>query len=532
VAPNNSFVLKIGKTMLNKISIASGWLGIVLMVTGLISFNVRPDWTMLAMAIELVSLLLLVFFFTIHFETVKSFSYRRSTKFGLNSLLMVIIFLSILGITNFISSHHSLRLDLSEMESFTLASQTVKVLTELNQKIKITVFTQSQTSSEARIKDFMDSYAYYTKNISYVLIDPDKKPAIAKNYGITQYDTLIFESGNQETQIKNITEQDLTNAIIRVTRDVKRTVLFLKEHGEHQLDDTGKGGYSHVKESLQKQGYEVDDLSLLQKGAIPKETSVLVIAGPQKPYLEEEKRAITTYLENGGKLLTLLDPQTQTNLEDILSDWGIQLGEGVIIDTLSRLFGGDFTIPIVNSYPSHEITEGFNLATFFPVAQMLIFEPVHAGLDFKPIAQTTPNSWLKININNQDLSFNPDEDIQGPLTIAGIVSLKSDKILEAEGDKDYPDVTVDESTIVVFGDSDFASNSTFYFSGNGDLFMNTINYLAKEKHLISITPKEHHFAPLLLSKIQGQVLMYISIIVMPSVVFIAGFSIWRRRRSL
>ena len=518
--------------MLKKISITSGWLGIGLMIAGLITFNIRPNWVLLVTLIELASLLLLVFFFTIHFETVKSFSARRSTKLGLNSLLMMIIFLSILGITNFIASRHSQRLDLSEMERFTLASQTVKVLNELNRKVKITAFTQSQTASETRIKDLLDSYAYLTNNVSYVLIDPDKKPAIAKNYGITQYDTLIFESSNQETQIKDVTEQDLTNAIIRVSRDEKRTILFLKDHGEHRLDDTDRGGYSHAKEALEKQGYDVEELSLLQEGKIPQNASVVVIAGPQKPYLEEEKRALTTYLNSGGKLLALLDPQTQTNLEDFLNIWGIQLGKGVIIDTLSRLFGGDFTIPIVNTYPSHEITEGFNLATFFPVAQMINFEPVHAGLDFKPIAQTTPNSWLKINLNNQDFRFNPDEDIQGPLTIAGIISLKSDEIVEAEGNEVEAHITVDESTIAVYGDSDFASNSTFYFSGNGDLFLNTINYLAKEKDLIAITPKEHRFTPLLLSKTQGQVLMYVSIIVMPAVVFITGFSIWRRRRRL
>jgi ABC-type uncharacterized transport system involved in gliding motility auxiliary subunit len=502
------------------------------MVAGLITFNIRPDWVLLVTLIELASLLLLIFFFIIHFETVKSFSARRSTKLGLNSLLMVVLFLSILGIVNFIASRHSQRLDLSEMERFTLASQTVKILKELNRKVKITAFTESQTAGETRIKDLLDSYAYHTNNISYVLIDPDKKPAIAKNYGITQYNTLVFESDNQETQIKDVTEQYLTNAIIRVSRDEKRTVLFLKEHGEYRLDDTDKGGYSHAKEALEKQGYDVDELSLLQKGEIPQNTSVLVIAGPQKPYLEEEKNAITTYLMSGGKLLALLDPQTQTNLEDFLSVWGIRLGQGVIIDTLSRLFGGDFTIPVVNTYPAHEITEGFNLATFFPVAQMVSFEPVQAGLDFKPLAQTTPNSWSKTDLNNQDLRFNPDEDIQGPLTIAGIITLKQEEMIELEGDEDDNNVTAEEPMIIVYGDSDFASNSTFYFSGNGDLFLNTINYLAKEKHLIAITPKEHRFAPLLLSKIQGQILMYVSIIVMPTIIFIAGFSIWRYRRRL
>ena len=518
--------------MIKKLSVTAGWLGAGLSVAGLILFSVRPEWALLVTSLELTALVLLIFFFTIHFETVKNFSTRRSTKLGFNSLLMTILFVSILGIINFIASRHNQRLDLSEIKRFTLAPQTVKLLEKLDRKVKVTGFTQSQTQSKDRIKDLLDSYTYHTDLISYELVDPDKKPAIAKRYGITQYGTLVLESGTQETQIKDVSEQELTNAIIRVSRDAKRSVLFLKEHGEHRLDDTDKGGYSQAKEALEKQGYEVRTLSLLQEGKVPENTSVLVIAGAQKPFLPGEITAMTSYLERGGKLLALSDPQTETNLEELLRPWGIRLGKGIIIDTVSRLFGGDFTVPIVNTYPSNEITQGFNLATFFPVAQTIVFESSRPELEFHEIAKTTPNSWLKTNLSTQDLKFDAEEDIQGPLTIAGLVTweITEDNVNDAE--EESSDISKKEGNLAVFGDSDFASNGTFYFSGNGDLFLNTINYLAKEKYLIAITPKEHRFSPLFLSKIQGQILMYVSFIVIPIAVLISGIGVWRHRRRL
>lgn len=523
---------------MEKLSISAGWLGALLSIGGLIALGINPSWRLFVTWVEAVALALYVFFFVVHFEAVKSFSTRRSTKLGLNSVLMVILFLVILSIVNFLSSRHSARLDLSETSRFTLAPQTVKVLSELSREVKITAFTQDQSRSASQIKDLLNTYSHHTSKIMYDLIDPDKKPAIAKHYGITQYDTLVLESGKQETQIKNTTEQELTNAMIRVSKDEKRKVLFLSGHGEHSLNDNEKTGYSKVKEALEKQGYEVKEFSLLSAGAVPEKTSILVIAGPQRSILPQEKEALAVYLGEGGKMLALLDPLTETNLEDLLSQWGLRLGPGVIVDTLSRLFGGDFTIPIVNNYPTHEITEGFNLATFFPLARTVSFESSKADLEFHPLAQTTPNSWSKTNPKSRDLTFDPKEDIQGPLTLAGVVSRKplkpaSEEPLEegVPGDQSAGSSTP-EPTLVVFGDSDFAGNATFHFSGNGDLFLNTINYLAQEKGLIAITPKEPSFAPILLSRTQGNVLMYISLIVMPAVVFVTGLGIWRRRRRL
>jgi ABC-type uncharacterized transport system involved in gliding motility auxiliary subunit len=520
-------------SLIRKASRLSVWMAAVLFLGGLMLLRINPAWTTAVTVIEAVALLQFVFFFVVHFETVKTFSSHRSTKLGLNSILMIVIFLSIVVILNFIASRHTKRLDLSETRRFTLAPQSLKVLNGLSRDVKITAFSQSQSPGEAHIKDLLDSYGKQSRRITYEMIDPDKKPAVAKHYGITQYDTLVLESGKQETQVKNATEQELTNAVIRVSKDEKRKVLFLKDNGEHSLDDKDRNGYSDVKESLTKLGYDVGEWSLLGQDAVPSDTKVLVIAGPQKPFLPVEIHAVSNYLEKGGKVIALIDPQTHLNLDGFLGKWGIRMGDGIIVDTLSRLVGGGPTIPVVNTYPPHEITEGFQLATFYPVARNIVFDGSNPDLEFKPLAKTTPNSWSKKDIAGPDIRIDPKVDTQGPFILAGIVTSKTNAGSPEPVAEGAPNpAESNQPTLVVFGDSDFANNAAFYFSGNGDLFLNTVNYLAKESDLISITPKEQTFSPLFLSRGQGQALLYVSLIIAPGVVLLTGFGIWRRRRRL
>jgi ABC-type uncharacterized transport system involved in gliding motility auxiliary subunit len=275
----------------------------------------------------------------------------------------------------------------------------------------------------------------------------------------------------------------------------------------------------------------VAPLTLLQEGHVPEDTAVLVIAGPDRPLLPEEQDAIDVYLGGGGKTLLLLDPDNRAGMDDFLARWGLRLGTGVVVDTLSRLFGGDFTTPIVTTYPPHEITQGFNLATFFALAAPIEFDPAKdKEVTFQPLAQTSSNSWAETNPTAGELKFEPGADRPGPVTLAAIVTPRH------SANTDPLDETAAApgggAALAVFGDADFASNSHINFSGNLDLFLNTVSWLTQEKDLISIRPKEARFAPLFLSSTQGKIVMYVSLIVAPATVFLGGLIIWRRRRRL
>lgn len=524
-------------SLLQRLAIWAGWIGMGLALAGLALLSARPDWGRYVTLIELAALLLLVLFFAVHFETVKDLSTRRSTRLGLNSALMAVIFIAILGIVNFLSQRHSVQWDLSETAEFTLAPQTVEVLTKLKRDVKILGFSQEGSPTRDRLKDLLNGYTYHTRKISYQFVDPDKRPTLAKQYGITQYDTLVLESAGQETQVKSASEQEITNALIRVTRDGKRRVRFLEGHGERGLADTERRGFSMAQDALVKQGYDVAPLSLLQEGRVPDDTAVLVVAGPDRPLLPEEQQALADYLDAGGKGLLLLDPGNRAGLDGFLARWGVRVDDTVVIDTLSRLFGGDFTTPIVTTYPPHEITAGFNLATFFALAAPIEFDPAKdKEIAFQPLAQTSSNSWAESDVDGGELKFQPGADRPGPLTLAAIVTSRraadADPLDQAEPAAAGAPPAPGGAALAVFGDADFASNSHLNFSGNLDLFLNTVSWLTQEKDLISIRPKEARFAPLFLSSTQGKVLTYVSLIIAPATVFLGGMAIWRRRRRL
>lgn len=521
--------------MLNRIAATAAWLGVLLAIVGLVIFEARPEWSAYVTAVEFLALAFLIFFFVVHFEAVKDFSTRRSTKLGMNSALMVVIFVAILGILNFLANQHDVQWDLSETESFTLAPQTIELLENLKNDIKITAFSQDQSRTRDAIKDLLNSYTHLTRRISYQFVDPDRKPTIAKQYGITQYDTLVIESNKQETQIKSVNEQELTNALIRVTRDGKRKIRFLEGHGERAIDDAERAGLLTATAALEKQGYELLKLSLLQEGRVPEGTAALIIAGPERGFLPQEIEAISVYLSQGGRVLLMIDPDSRAGLDGFLSQWGLTLGSGIVIDTLSRLFGGDLTTPIVSNYPPHEITRGFNLATFFAVARSIEFEGSRSqDLTFQVIAQTGENSWSKANLSEGQVKFEPGIDRPGPLNLAVAVTPKEDPTAQALAEEGLgaPPNPMRDAALVVFGDADFASNAYINFSGNLDIFLNTLSWLTREKDLISIRPRETRFAPLFLTGTQGRVILYTSLVVAPGAVFIAGLFIWQRRRRL
>ena len=511
------------------ISRICGLLGGVLAFCGIILLGIAPELRLAITGIELVALVLLAFFFVEHFEVLRAFSVRRSTWVGANSLLMVLLFLALLTILNFILSRHTHRFDLSETGKFSLAPQTINVLENLKREIKVTGFFQEGSRPREEFKDLAESYRYHSNRLSYELLDPDRRPAIAKQYGITQYNSVVLESGKREARIKAaadiVTEEELTNALIRVSRDERKVVYFLEGHGEHRIDDTGQTGYSQVKEALEREGFDIKTLSILKEGKIPQDASIVIIGGPQRSFLGGEKEAIRQYTKDKGQILLMLDPQEKTGLEDLLAEWGITLDNDLIVDISPnlRLLGFDPTNALVLTYTSHEIVKDLRLATLFPVARSIHFSSEkEPALVYQALARTGPSSWGETNFASREARFDPTLDQKGPLDIAAAVEIR-------EGESDSK---ATGARFVIIGDSDFATNGFFNFSGNSDLVMASVNWLAQEKDLISIRPKEAKSAPLILTQTQGRIFFYIPVIVLPAVVIATGIGIWRRRKRL
>jgi ABC-type uncharacterized transport system involved in gliding motility auxiliary subunit len=499
-----------------------GIVGASLGVAGFIAYSLAPEKLWLITLCEGLALVCLVTFFVTRFETLKAFSARRATRLGINSLLMVLLVVGILVIVNFLAARHSKRWDFSETQHFTLAPQTYRVLRGLTREVKVTVFTQDRSPAFSTYRDLLDSYRQESDKLKVEVVDPERRPGVARQYGITRTDTAVIESGPQTTRITAPSEAELTGALIRVSKDTKKKIMFLVGHGERSIADQERSGWSLAKEALVKQGYDVGTTSLLQASTVPEETSVLVLAGPRRPVTKEEKSRISTYVSAGGRVLILLDPDSEADMDDLLRQWGVEAGKGVLVDLQDRLAQGDLTALMIRTFTEHEITQDFNFAVLFPVSRYLAFDAEEGkDWDFVPLARTSAKSWAETNLQGRVVSFSEKEDVQGPLPLAAALSPKKS-----------PEEGKRRAALVVVGNSSFASNAYINFPGNTDFLLHALGWLAEERELISITPKEPAFRPFIPNPTQERILLYAQVLFLPSLTFFWGMVIWRRRRRL
>jgi ABC-type uncharacterized transport system involved in gliding motility auxiliary subunit len=507
---------------MNLTSFPLGILGVVLGLGGMIAYSLRPDWLWAVTLAEGLALVCLAAFFVLHAETVKAFSGRRSTKMGLNSFLMIVLVTSILVIINFLASRHSVRWDLSENQNFTLAPQTYRVLRTLPHDVKITVFTREKDPGYQAYKERLESYRQASAKLTVEFIDPEKQPKLAQTYGIFRTDTAIFESSGQTIRVTSPSEVELTGALIRISKDAKKRIVFVEGHGESSVEDKERNGLSIAKEALLRQGYDIGTVSLLKESAVPDNAAVLVLAGPRRSVMKEEQDRIQTYVEKGGHLLVLADPNTQTGLEPLLAHWGLGLGPGVLVDLQDRMAQGDLTALLVRTFTEHEITQDLTSAVLLPLSRHITFdEQLGKDWDFVPLARTSPNSWAETNMQGRVVSMSEKEDVKGPLPMAAALAPKK-----------APEEGKPRPAIVVIGNSTFVSNAFFNFPGNSDFFLHATGWLAEERDLISIAPKEQALRPFTPNPLQDRTLLYIQVIFLPLMTGLTGFIVWRKRRRL
>jgi ABC-type uncharacterized transport system involved in gliding motility auxiliary subunit len=254
---------------------------------------------------------------------------------------------------------------------------------------------------------------------------------------------------------------------------------------------------------------------------------------------------LKTYLDKGGKLLVMLDPADKpgaaplTNLQGLVNDWGIQVGEDVVVDAsgVGQMFGGDASVPVAANYPGHPITERFNLMTAFPLARSITVpsEGVN-GRTAQAFVETSPQSWAEKDlgglVSGQQVTLDAAAgDRQGPIALGAAVSAAATNApappAPAEGQAAPP---TPETRVVVVGDSDFAANYGLGIQGNRDLFMNAVNWLAQQEGLIAVRPRAPEDRRLTMTADQLSRVSLLSIFAIPALIFGAGVYTWWRRR--
>ena len=525
---------------MNRITNVIGWLGTVLVIAAVgIRFGL-PAKDQYAYYLAWAGLACMLLYVLGQWREVVRALSGRSARYGAMSAVSVLAFLGILGGVNYIGKQRPKRWDLTLSKQYSLSDQTRTVVSKLDAPLQITVFAQD--TDFQRYRDRLAEYTYASTQIKADYVDPEKKPALAQQAKIQQLGTILLQYKGRTTMVTADAEQDITNGIIKVVSGEVKKIYFVQGHGEKdpEASPTDRAGYSGAAASLKGENYTVEKLALAQQGGVPDDAAMIVIAGPKTDYLAPEIDALKAYLAKSGKLLLMLDPRTPdkddapslSGLVALAHEWGVDVGDDVVVDAsgMGRLIGAGPEVPVATTYPSHPIVDRFAVMTAFPMARSLT--AVNGGVGghvAQAFVESSPRSWAEHDMKalaSGEVTLDATKgDKQGPIALGTAVSAAA---AVAPGDK--TDGPKPEARVVVYGDSDFASNAVLGVQGNRDLFMNTIGWLSQQENLISIRPKETTDRRITMTSAQQNNVNWLSLLIIPGCIFSAGVYSWWRRR--
>jgi gliding motility-associatede transport system auxiliary component len=508
-----------------------GVIGVILLVFAVVAFALTRGGTVfdtVYIAVHAVAgLLALAAYFSTGIENLREFLGERSTKYGTNTVVASLIFIAILGFLNFLAYRHHTRFDLTSEKVYSLSPQSTQVLSGLTNDLRMEAFVEGGVNPE--LDDLLKNYSAASGKVTYRLIDPDREPELAERYGIKAYNTVRLAYGDQSNQVTQPSEETLTNAVIKLTRSGRQVVCVIEGHGEPDIDDKENArGLAQAKAALENENYEIKKVLLASMESVPQDCNIVMVAGPTRPFLSQELPELETYLKSGGRALFLLSPQRAEEFVNFLEPWGVKVGNDVVVDQVVRLFQGPALglAPLVDSYDtSHEITRELKGRTLFPMTRS-----VSANGDGKPgikaveLVKTSGSSWAESDVDGifqrQQASLD-GTDRKGPVPIAVAV----DADLKLMG---VPDGK--EARLAVFGSTEFAENRNLegtYF--NRDLFLNTVGWLGGQSDLLSIRPRAVRSSRVSFTEREGTAIFYLSVLVLPELLLLAGLIVWWRR---
>ena len=517
-------------------------LGLVLLVVAVLWYSVSDVWGKWNLGLAIAGAALVIVGIAVNYRQIISSFGKRSTKHASNYVISLLLVIAIVSGLNYIGQKHTKRFDTTSSGLFTLAPQTVQVLENLGDKVEIKAFFPG--GDYAPLQELLVGYRTESNHIEYEFIDPDRQPDVAEQYDVSVYGvfqnpftgsqlkfgTVVVSHADRTEKIEKrseeVQEEDLTNAIIKVRRTEAKKIYFIQGHDERNPSDSEPAGFSAAKTALEDQGYQVDTIILASENIIPEDAKVLIWAGPELEPFPRELELVEEFLnQGGGSVLLMLDPTPAPSFDTFLNNWGLQPNNDLVLDVsgAGRLMGTGPEIPLVLEYEAHQITDRFSAMTFFPFTRSIQpLDEIPEELKVETLFYSNPNSWGETNLNNPEAEFDPETDLEGPLSLAVAVS----KETKPESEED-PGV---KARMVVTGTSRFPINAYFPQQGNGNLFLNMVSWLAEDEDLISIRPKPEDDRRILLSQSQLSMLRLITLFVLPGIALVVGIVVVLNRR--
>ncbi|MCK5811063.1 MAG: GldG family protein [Cocleimonas sp.] len=400
----------------------------------------------------------------------------------LNKQSSLLLFLVLTGIVAWLTYQTPYRFDATRGNRNTLTEPTQQILQGLQQPLKFTAYVPDEPELHQQLQELVAKYQKFSDKVSLEIINPDIDPERAQRDGIQSQHQVVLRLGKQSEILGSVLEQNIVNTIQRLQRSDHRLVIFLEGHKEAELFDNSSAGLSDFAGELHKKGYKLQPHALLSTGSIPKNTSFVVIAAPKQAYTPDEVSILQDYLQQGGNLLWLEEPNSPSGLKALQKTLAISIPKGRLlsIDNKPRVNVNSPTLVPITRYGEADVMQKQQGQTLFSYATLVQRDlTIKPTWDFDAILTTTNKVWLETNSPlSKDIKFDQDSnDIAGPVSL-GIALSKEGK---GEGDK--------QQRIIVIGDSNFMRNGFVGYAGNLELSEQLFNWLSANEHLLVIPAK-------------------------------------------
>ena len=490
-------------------------------------YIIQREWT-LALQISLAFIPLgLAIFVILDPDRVRRGLTGRQARYGSNALILLIAFVTIIIVLNYLIVQNSQRWDLTEDKEFTLSLETLQTLESLPEPVVARAFFTINASPE-QAQGLLDQYEFHADGqFEYQFIDPNAEPIMAEEAGITLDGSIVLEMGENKQIVERVSEQELTGALIRLISPEERVVYFLIGHGEYDPNGVGERSYSEIARFLESKNYVVKSLNLLSENQIPEDATIIVVAGPLKPVSQGEVDLLNQFSQNGGGLIIMQEPLPITDFgkeadpiaEYLSESWSIEYHDDIVIDTTSQ----QPFIPYAATYGNHSITRPISnpfFSSVYPSVRSVNLGNPGGDISLVELVLTSNQSWAETDLGGlaegqTEISFSESADQLGPIALA----------VSAER------MASDEGRLVVFGDSDYANNNNLLTLANLDVFVNSVDWVAGEEELISLTPKETTQRTVIPPQTYVLNLIFlVTVVIIPGLALLAGVVVWVQRR--
>lgn len=467
---------------------------------------------------------------------------------------VIAVSVAIALLANFALSLHDVHLDLTREKVFTPAARALEVVDSLRRPVNLTYFYQGQDQNARRAKQIVEVMGRRNPLLSVRTIDPDKHPTLAETAGVKVYNAAVLEADGRRIMVRGTDENEIAIGIQRVLRERVVSICYIAGHNEYPVDNyefhthfEGLAGHSHgdadsavvqtpghgvgrMRRALEALGYEVRTIALASQGAIPRECSVTIDAGPRTTYLPAESAALEAYLRQGGALLLMYDIGfvLEPALEKLMQTLGVRLQQAVVMDPRSH-YSTDPEMVAVTAYDRHPITRNVSF-TFFPGVRPLELVPPAAGIRTFALISSSSESYTKpvTPVAQRQLAPEPAAGkVQGKPQ-AHVFAAAIEGTLPQEGSAPQPGSQPFRA--VVIGDGDFASNSFLPYMANSDLALSMVRWLAREGSNTPIASRIPVLPMIMLTNAQMREIFLLVEVLLPLLVIVLGGIVWWRRR--